>query len=91
MKQFQTLLKENADGVEERWYSDEYLRDQIERAYQAGISSGIQVKFHVVEPTNLESVIDYKTLFWNTVNKEYEKHFNQGHVWKVASKHTFNN
>ena len=45
----ETLIRER-NGKEEIWYSDEYLKRQIELAYRAGINKGIKVNFHTITP-----------------------------------------
>ena len=69
-----TLIRE-VNGKEEIWYSDEYLKTQIEMAHRSGISKGIRVEFHAVTPMNSETVEDYIDEFKRRLEDEYQKSF----------------
>ncbi len=91
MKQMELIIRENSIGEEEVWYSEDYIKRQIDLAYIAGLAAGSKIELHLVEPNSLESVIDYNTLFWNRINDEFVKHFKDGHVWDVVNKKTGEN
>lgn len=78
-----TLIRERNDK-EEIWYSEDYLRKQIERSYRAGIHKGIRVQFHAVTPVNIDSVDNLINEFKRLVEEEYQKSFNNGEVWTIS-------
>jgi len=57
----------------EYFYTDDYLVEQMELAYQKGMMDGSTVKFHAVEPRNTEMVNKYVTEFWNKINDVSKK------------------
>ena len=77
------LIKER-DGKEEFWYSDIYLKRQIELAYQAGIHKGMVVQFHAVEPINGDAVENLVSEFNKRINEEYQKAYANSEVWRVG-------
>jgi hypothetical protein len=78
-----SLIRER-NGKEEIWYSEEYLRNQIELAYSAGIHRGIKVEFHAVTPLNTDAVNDLITEFKRKVEEEYQKAFANTEVWRIS-------
>jgi len=74
-----SLIRER-NGKDEVWYSAEYLKQQIELAYRAGIHKGIKVEFHAVTPMNGEMVNDLTTEFKKRVEDEYQTAFGNGEV-----------
>jgi len=78
-----TLIRER-NGKEEIWYSDNYLKQQMELAYQAGIHKGIRVEFHAVEPMNGEAVESLVSEFKRRLNEEYQKAYSNSEVWRVG-------
>ncbi len=82
MKQPDTLLTTTALQGELLWFSSDYLKQQIELAYQAGAASGTQVNFLGIGDYN--TAIDYAKIFWHKVQEDYQKRFDKGEVWRVA-------
>ena len=78
-----TLIRER-NGKEEIWYSDSYLKQQMELAYQAGIHKGIRVEFHAIEPMTGEAVDSLVSEFKRRLNEEYQKAYSNSEVWRVA-------
>lgn len=78
-----SLIRER-NGKEEIWYSDNYLKKQMELAYQAGIHKGIRVEFHAIEPMNGESVESLVSEFKRRLNEEYQKAYSNNEVWRVG-------
>jgi hypothetical protein len=78
-----TLIRER-NGKEEIWYSDNYLKRQMELAYQAGIHKGIRVEFHTVEPMNMEAVESLVSEFKRRLNEEYQKVYSNSEVWQIT-------
>lgn len=78
-----TLLRER-NGKEEIWYSHEYLKRQTEMAYQAGLSKGIKVEIHAMQPMNGMAVNDLTEEFNRRRIEEYQKAYSNGEVWRVA-------
>lgn len=78
-----TLIRER-NGKEEIWYSENYLKQQIELAYNAGMYKGIRVEFHAVEPINGEAVESLVIEFKRRLNEEYEKEYSNNEVWRVV-------
>lgn len=79
-----TLLRERSDGTEEIWYSESYVRAQIETAYRAGLHKGIKVQFHSVTPMDGEMVDDLTKEFEKRIKEEYNKAFENSEVWKIG-------
>lgn len=90
-----TLLREK-NGKEELWYSEEYfnkmtkisnnyLTEQIERAYQAGLNRGVRVVIHSVQPITSVGLNDLTQVFYNKIEEEYKKAFENEEVWKIGS------
>lgn len=77
------LIRER-NGKEEIWFSEEYLKKQMEMAYRAGIYKGIKVEFHAVTPMNSDMVNDLTTEFKNRVEEEYQISFANSEVWRVS-------
>ncbi len=86
--QADTILKTTGDEI---WYSEEYIKKQIELAFQAGMSVGAKIEIHIMQPCSDKDVNDYTNEFWRRVNVEYNKNFNAGHVWSAAGKRSINN
>jgi hypothetical protein len=80
------LLRER-NGKEEIWYSDKYLKEQIELAYRAGIHKGIKVKFHAITPMDGVAVDDLIHKFNQKVEEEFQKAYNDNEVWRVSTIH----
>ena len=78
-----SLIRER-NGKEEIWYSDEYLKRQIEMAYQAGLSKGIRVEIHAIQPMDSKAVNDLTDEFNKRREKEYQKAYINGEVWRIA-------
>jgi len=78
-----SLIRER-NGKEEVWYSEEYLRRQMEEAYQAGLSKGIKVNIHAIQPMNGEAVDNLTDEFNKRRAEEYQKAYNNEEVWKIA-------
>lgn len=90
-----TLLREK-DGKEEIWYSEEYfnkcvdksneyVKEQIERAYQAGLNRGIRVVIHSVQPITLAGLNDLTQHFYDKIEEQYREAFENQEVWKIGS------
>ena len=77
-----TLIRER-NGKEEIWYSEKYLRTQIEQAYKAGIHKGLKIEFHAITPMNGEMVNDLIDVFNKKVIDEYQLAFENNEVWRV--------
>jgi hypothetical protein len=78
-----TLIRER-NGKDEIWYSEGYLKQQIEMAYRAGIYRGIKVEFHAVTPMSAEMENNLMTHFKNRVEEEYQIAFVNSEVWRVS-------
>lgn len=65
------LLKE-INGKETIWYSENYLKTQLDLAFRSGISSGIKVNFHAVEPCDRKQVDEMISLFKEKVEECYK-------------------
>jgi hypothetical protein len=85
MSQPDTILR-TTGNEREIWYSNNYLLQQIGLAFHAGISAGIKVEFHAVQPISGDMVDDYTNEFWLRVNEQYKEKFEKGHVWAIAGK-----
>ena len=83
LKTMDTLIRER-NGKEEIWYSEDYLKQQIELAYQAGIHKGIRVEFHAIHPMSINHVEDLVSEFKKRLNDEYQKAYQNSEVWRVA-------
>tara|TARA_Y100001973_G_scaffold85920_1_gene128403 strand:- start:276 stop:506 length:231 start_codon:yes stop_codon:yes gene_type:complete len=70
----QSLIRER-NGKEEIWYSSDYVKQQIERAYKAGLSKGIKVKIYAVQPTDNQALDDLTEVFNKRIREEYENEF----------------
>jgi hypothetical protein len=79
----ETLIRER-NGKEEIWYSEEYLKTQIELAFQAGISKGIRVEIHALQPMDGDSVNNLINEFHRRREEEYQKAYSNGEVWRIA-------
>ena len=44
------------NGKYETWYSDEYVKQQMESAYRSGLHKGMRLQFHAIEPQRSECV-----------------------------------
>lgn len=78
-----SLIRER-NGKEEIWYSDEYLKRQIEMAYQAGLSKGVRVEIHAIQPMDNKAVNDLTDVFNKRRIEEYQKAYSNGEVWRIA-------
>jgi ADP-dependent phosphofructokinase/glucokinase len=78
-----SLIRER-NGKEEVWYSAEYLKNQMEIAYQAGISKGIKVEIHAIQPMDGECVNNLIDEFNKRRAEEYQKYYSNGEVWRIA-------
>lgn len=78
-----TLIRER-NGKEEIWYSEDYLKGQIEMAYKAGLSKGIKVEIHTIQPMDNNAVNDLTDEFNKRREEEYQKSFSNGEVWNIA-------
>lgn len=78
-----TLIRER-NGKEEIWYSDDYVKRQIEMAYKAGLSKGIKVEIHAIQPMDNNAVNDLTDEFNKRREEEYQKSFSNGEVWNIA-------
>ena len=76
-----SLIRER-NGKDEVCYSGEYLKQQIELAYRAGLHKGITVEFHSVIPMYGEMVNDLTNEFKKRIEDEYQKAFSNGEVVK---------
>ncbi len=83
MKQADFLERE-INGENQLWFSPDYLRKQIERAYQAGLSAGFRVKLHAMVPINNDSLTNLENKFWENVYTEYKKRFENDEVWVIS-------
>lgn len=70
------LIREK-NGVEEVWYSEDYVTKQIELALQTGIHRGIKVEFHAVTPFNTKMVDELVVEFKKRVETEYNKLYDE--------------
>lgn len=86
----ETLIRERRDGKEETWYSPEYVRKQIELAYSAGLSVGVQVEIHAVQPMDEHAVNDLTNHFWDKVRDEYFNRLKDGFVHNLGGRREFN-
>lgn len=78
-----TLIRER-NGKDEVWYSDNFLKQQIQLAYQAGIHKGMKVEFHALEPMNDEAVESLVNEFKRRLNEEYQKAYSDGEVLRLC-------
>lgn len=78
-----SLIRER-NGKEEIWYSDKYLKKQIEMAYQAGLSKGIRVEIYAMQPMDGKAVNNLTYEFNKRRTEEYQKAFSKGEVWRIA-------
>ena len=78
-----TLIRER-NGIEEIWYSGEYLKNQIEAAFRAGIHKGIKVNFHAIVPMNGEAVNDLTDEFNKRIEEEYQTAFSNSEVYRIS-------
>jgi hypothetical protein len=78
-----TLIRER-NGKEEIWYSDTYLKQQIELAFRAGISKGIRVEFCALQPMDGRMVDNLSDEFKKRVSDEYRKAFENSEVWRIS-------
>jgi hypothetical protein len=78
-----SLIREG-NGKEEIWYSEDYLKRQIELAYQAGLSKGIRVEIHAIQPIDGKAVDNLTEEFNRRRTEEYKIAFSNGEVWKIA-------
>jgi len=76
----QSLIRER-NGKEEIWYSSDYVKQQIERSYKAGLSKGITVKIYAIQPTDDQAVDDLTEVFNKRIREEYEKEYSNDEVW----------
>jgi len=79
-----SLIRER-NGKDEIWYSEEYLKKQMEMAYRAGIYKGIKVEFHAVIPMNDNMVNDLVTEFKKKVGQEFQIAFTNSEVYRIVS------
>ena len=78
-----SLIRER-NGKEEIWYSDEYLKRQMEMAYRAGIFRGMKVQFNAITPMDETMVDDLTKEFKKKVEEEYQIAFTNSEVWRVS-------
>tara|TARA_R110002167_G_C12348173_1_gene621893 strand:+ start:55 stop:297 length:243 start_codon:yes stop_codon:yes gene_type:complete len=78
-----TLIRER-NGKEEIWYSGDYLKQQIEQSYRAGIHKGIRVEFHAITPMNDKSVEDLTDAFKKRVEEEYQISYSNDEVIRIG-------
>lgn len=78
-----TLIRER-NGKEEVWYSEEYFKKQIEMAYQAGLSKGIKVEIHAIQPMDGVAVNNLTEEFNKRRKEEYQKAYENGEVWCIS-------
>ena len=78
-----SLIREK-NGKEEVWYSDKYLKREIEAAYQAGLSKGIRVEIHTIQPMDGKAVNDLTEEFNRRRAEEYQKAYSNREVWRIA-------
>ena len=78
-----TLIRER-NGKEEIWYSEDYVKRQIEMAYKAGLSKGIKVEIHAIQPMDNNAVNNLTDEFNKRREEEYQKAFSNGEVWNIA-------
>lgn len=76
------IIKE-INGKDEIFYSKEYLIDQLNLAYQAGLYKGIRVNFHAIEPSNINEVNLLKKEFNKLLNEEFNKAFKNSEIIKI--------
>ena len=57
----------------EIYYNEEYLREQIDRAFEKGFLKGIRVEFHSMSPQNDEQVLKCISNFYQHIGKELKK------------------
>ncbi len=79
------LIRER-NGEEEVWYSENYLKYQVELAYQTGLHKGMRVEFHAIEPMDGKAVESLVSEFKRRLNEEYQKAYSNGEVWRKQSK-----
>lgn len=74
------------NGKEDVWYSEEYIKKQIENAFRSGIANGIRVQFHALTPMDGSQVDDLTSVFWKNVHETYQKCFEEGKVIRGGHK-----
>jgi hypothetical protein len=94
-----TLLRDK-NGKEELWYSEdyfnkcvdksnEYVREQIERAFNAGLNRGMRVEFHGMYDTNKQFDETYLNehikRFYDKLDEQYKEAFENDEVWIMGS------
>ena len=77
-----SLIRER-NGVEEIWYSQEYLIQQMELAYRAGLHRGIRVEIHAMQPMDDKAVDDLTDVFQQRLEDEYREAQSKGEVWRI--------
>jgi hypothetical protein len=77
------ILIRERNGKEEIYYSDEYLKRQIELSYKAGLHKGIKVQFHAVTPMDGRAVDNLVSEFKRRLDEEYQISFSNSEVYRV--------
>jgi hypothetical protein len=69
------------------YYSENYLKEQIEKAYKAGMIVGREqmVQFHSISPQDEIMEKNLINLFFENIETEFKKRFENNEVWKICS------
>lgn len=68
-----TMIRVQPDGTEETWYSEEYVKRQIDNAFRAGLFRGGKVQILSVQPMDGRMVDDLSDEFRKRIDEEYIK------------------
>jgi hypothetical protein len=70
------------NGKYETWYSDEYIKQQMESAYRSGLHKGMKLQFHAVEPQSSEYAERLVGDIKRILDDEYQKSYNNSEIWR---------
>lgn len=84
--QTQTLIREQ-NGEEQIWYSEDYIKQQMELAYYSGLAEGARIQiFSFAVPMSLNTVNEYTQIFFDKINEIHRQKISEGMVWRDAPK-----
>lgn len=66
------LIKE-INGKDTIWYSESYVKDQIEQAFKSGMFEGCKIEFHSITPLSEESFNKTLNEFKEKLRAEYNE------------------
>lgn len=74
------LIRIGNDGREEVYYSEEYLNQQIRLAHSAGVTYGLRVEMHAIQPMSGYAVDDLTEEFYKKVRETYDQMYRDFHL-----------